>query len=220
MTLARVHDPLRKWLVKRLGDAGGPRADDVDAELDSIISGVNAIEDGTTRIANVSYCIHRDFSTTNSAGGGPDVLHTFTLPANSLATNNDYLDVWYAGAFAANDRDKFVQAQFDGTSYEAGGALDIDGATGWVLTARIARISATSVLVAHRITMNALFADSASAVNTFNLSGVAFTRNSGAFACANLTSNAVVMRVRSVVGAGAAAADVFQNQSIINLCQQ
>lgn len=197
-------------IIRQLGDTGGPPSDRVSQELDNIIAWAK----------DAPRNIKRDFSTVNSAGVGPDVLHTFTLPAGSLATNGDYLNVWYAGAFAANDRDKFVQAQFDGTSYEAGGVLDIDGATGWIIDVRIARISATSVLVSHNITMNALFADSTNAVNTFGLSGLSFTRNSGAFAVANLNSTGVVMRVRSVVAAGAAAADVFQNMSIIELCQQ
>jgi hypothetical protein len=41
MSLTRVHDPLSLALVRRLGDAGGPRADQIAAELDSIIAGVN-----------------------------------------------------------------------------------------------------------------------------------------------------------------------------------
>jgi hypothetical protein len=36
---------------------------------------------------------------------------------------------------------------------------------------------------------------------------------------ANLSSNAITMRVRSVVAAGAVAGDVFQNLSIIEIVQ-
>lgn len=210
MSLTRVHDPLSLALVRRLGDAGGPRADQVAAELDSLIAWARSSP----------RCIHRDITTVNSAGVGPDVLHTFSLPANSLQTNGDYLSVWYAGAFSSgNDRNKAVQAQFDGTSYENDGGEDLDNSTGWVMNVRIVRITATSVRTSHLVLDNLLVIDSAAAATSLGFGGFAITRNS-TFATADLNANAVTMRVRSVVGAGAAAADVFQNLSIIELTQQ
>lgn len=211
MSLARIHNPLRKWLVKRLGDAGGPRADDVDAELDNLIAWAK----------DAPRCIHTDVSKVDSSGAGPDVLHTFSLPAGSLATNNDYLNVWYAGAFSVSNRDKFVQAQFDGTSYENGGGFDFDSSTGWILFNRIIRIDSTHVRITHMLMANLLSINSANAPSSLNIGGFAITRNNASIAVANLNSNAITMRVRSVVSSGVpAAADVFQNLSIIELRQQ
>jgi len=210
LSLAREHDPLGNVIIRKIGDAGGPRSDWVADELDNLIAWARSSP----------RCIHRDTSTVNSAGAGPDVLHTFDLPANSLQTDGDYLTVWYAGAFAAVNRDKAVQAQFDGTSYENGGGLDIDGSTGWMLCSRIIRISATSVRTSHLLLDNVLYITAANVASSFNIGAQVITRNS-TFAVANLNSNAITMRVRSVVSSGVpAAADVFQNLSIIELTQQ
>jgi hypothetical protein len=84
---------------------------------------------------------------------------------------------------------------------------------------RIIRTSATTVRIAHLLLVNQMFSDGANAFTSFNLGANLVTRNT-ALTVANLNSNAITMRVRSVVGAGAAAADVFQNQSIIELRQQ
>ncbi len=221
MSLARAFSDLGQLIIRQLGDTGGPRTDRVSAEFDNIIAGVNDIEDGTVRISNVSYCIHRDTAKTDSVGAGPDVLHTFSLPANSLATDGDYLDVFYAGSFATANRDRFVQAQFDGTSYENGGGFDFDAGTGWMLFNRIIRLSATTVRVSHTLMANLLTINSANTASSQNIGGFAITRNTASITVANLGSNAITMRVRSVVSSGVpAAADVFQNLSIIELCQQ
>jgi hypothetical protein len=169
-------------------------------------------------LAGVPQNIEVNTSTVNSAGVGPDVLHTFSLPANSLATNGDYLSLWYAGGFAAVNRDKWVQAQFDGTSYEGGGVFDFDLNTGWAMAARITRTDATHVTVSHILMQNLLEITAANVATSLNAGGAIISRDSN-FAVANLNSNAITMRVRSVVAAGAAAGDVFQNLSIIELCQ-
>jgi len=198
-------------IIRQLGDAGGPVSNRVEAELDNLVAWVRAMPRN----------IWRDVSVVNSSGVGPDVLHTFTLPANSLETNGDYLTVWYGGKFAINDRDKSVQAQFDGQDYEAPGVTDIDTGTGWVIAARIARLSSTSVRVSNFTLENALGIDSTGTLPTsYGTGGNMFCRNNDLTGIANLNSNTVVMRVRSVVAAGAAAADVVQNMSIIELTQQ
>lgn len=209
MSLARVHDPLSLALVRRLGDAGGPRADHVAAELDNLIAWARTSP----------RCIKRDTATAGNTGVGLDTLHTFSLPANSLQTDGDYLNVWYGGTFTANDNDKRINAAFGGTGYEAGGALDFDGAIGWTINARIIRLSSTSVRVSHIYVVNQIFADSANAVNTFTASGFVVSRNTDITGLADLNSNATTMAVSAGSAAGAAN-DVKQNLSIIELCQQ
>ncbi len=210
MSLARVHNPLGNTIIRQLGDAGGPRSDWVADEINNLIAWVRSSPRN----------IRRDFSVVNSAGVGPDVLHTFTLPANSLETDGDYLTVWYGGNFAANVRNKAVQAQFDGQDYQGAGVTDIQGAIGWVVAARIARLSSTSVRVSSFLLENAMGITTAGVAGSFGTGSNMFCRSNDLAGVANLNSNAVVMRVRSVVSAGAAAADVVQNMSIIELTQQ
>lgn len=209
MSLARTTTQLASVIVTKLGDSGGTLRRDVESELDNVIAWAKSSP----------RCIHRNTATTNSSGVGPDVLHTFSLPANSLQTDGDYLSVWYAGGFAGVNRDKFVQAQFDNQDYEPGGVFDFDGSTGWLINTRIIRTSVTAVRISHLWLANLLSINSANAASSQNIGGFTITRN-GSLTVANLNSNAITMRVRSVVAAGAAAADVFQNLSIIELTQQ
>jgi hypothetical protein len=157
-------------------------------------------------------------TTVNSVGVGPDVLHSFSLPADSLRTNGDYLAVWYGGNFAANARPKSVQAQFDGQDYEAAGPVDIQAAVGWAMVVRIARLTATTVQISHFLLENAMGITAAGVAGSFGTGSNIFTRSTG-LTVANLSSNAITMRVRSVVAAGAVAGDVFQNLSIIEIVQ-
>ena len=210
MGLARVVSVLGQVIVRNIGDSGGTLRRDVESELDSLIAWAKLSP----------RCIQRDTSTVNSAGVGPDVLHTYSLPANSLQTDGDYLSVWYGGNFAANDRNKAVNAQFDGQTYEGAGIQDIDSAVGWVLAVRIIRLSSTSVRVSHFLLENALAVDSPGTATSYGTGGQMFCRSNDLAGVANLNSNAITMRVRSVVEAGAAAADVVQNLSIIELTQQ
>jgi len=210
MSLARTTNPMASSIVRIIGDSGGALTRDVASEIDNLIAWVRSSPRN----------IKRDFSVVNSAGVGPDVLHTFTLPANSLETNGDYLTVWYGGTFAANVRNKAVQAQFDGQNYEAAGVTDIQGAVGWAMAVRIARLSSTSVRVSDTLFENAMGITTAAVAGSFGTGSNMFSRSTDLAGVANLNSNTVVMRVRSVVAAGAAAGDVVQNMSIIELTQQ
>ena len=210
MSLARVVTTLGQVIIRKLGDTGGPRTDQVGAELDNLIAWAKLSP----------RCIRRDTSAVGNVGLGLDVLHTFSLPANSLQTDGDYLKVIYGGTFAANDNDKRVRAAFGGTDYETTGAtLDIDGAIGWRISAVIIRLSSTSVRVNSVLSFNTLFGDSAAAMNTFGASGGTFVRSNDITGLANLNSNATTME-----GKGETAVnvnnDVIQNLSIIELVQQ
>src|SRR5262245_46965128 len=96
--------------------------------------GFNTAQDGLVRVSRdgviVSYINpteptfpYVDNSTVNNSGAGPDTLHTFSLPANSLRNDKDYIDLWYAGGSVNNANTKFVNARFGGNIYEGIGAL-------------------------------------------------------------------------------------------------
>ena len=66
MSLARTTSQLAQVIIHQIGDTGGTLRRDVESELDNLVAW-----------SKVSpRCIQRDFSTVNSAGVGPDVLHT------------------------------------------------------------------------------------------------------------------------------------------------
>jgi len=170
-------------------------------------------------LSGVAQSIEVNTTLINSSGVGPDVLHTFTLPANTLANDEDYIEVWYGGGFAAVNRDKAVQAQFAGVTYENSGVFDFDGSTGWLLGGRIVRTDSTHVQTSHMLVENLVQVTSGNVASSQSVGGSWLCRNSVPFVVPDLNANASVMRVRSVVAAGAAANDVFQNLSIIKVVQ-
>jgi hypothetical protein len=212
-TLERVHDGLGPLIIRKLGDVGGPRSDRVEDELDSIISFINDLVDGTGVIANVPRCIHRDTDAIGNVGAGLDSLHTFDLPAGSLATDGDYLRVRYAGTFATNDNDKRIQISVDGQAVRNTTALDFDLGE-WVEDITYIRLTSTTI----RATLS-------EKLGFLNLLGGA-AGGSGFHAgisiditVSNLDSNDVTLLVEAE-SSGAASDDIVQNLSIIELTQQ
>lgn len=207
MALARVFTNLGSLIIKKLRDTGGPPSDRVSQELDNIIAWAKLSP----------RCIHRNTSTVGNVGVGLDTLHTFSLPAGSLAVNGDYLNVWYGGDFATNDNDKRLTFSFGGTGYEDTGARDLDVNVGWTFMARIIRLSSTSVLVSHLLCANLMGVTGADVLVGFATGAYSFARNTPITGLADLGANATTMLVQ---GEATANDDVFQNLSIIELTQQ
>src|SRR5262245_66413973 len=108
MSLTRVFTGvtgLGQVIIKRIGDVGGPPASRVSSELDNIIAWA---KDSPRRVGF-------NFSTVGNVGTGLDTLHTFTLPANSLATNNDELECRFGGCYANNTNATRSVFSVDGT---------------------------------------------------------------------------------------------------------
>ena len=210
MSLIRTNSPLNKLIIRNIGDVGGPRSDLVDAELNNIIAWARL----SPRVIQV------DTSIVNSTGAGPDTLHTFSLPANSLATNGDFVEVEYSFLFAANDNDKGIRATFGGTEYARRGlgATDIDGIVGGIIRATIVRLSATSAHASSVMVANAMFADSLNVfTGTSANGGITIGSSVAITGLADLAANATTMTGQSL---GVAAADVSQRLSVIKLFQQ
>jgi hypothetical protein len=183
--------------------------------------------DGTTDIllkANgqiVGYprTIEVNTATTNSSGAGPDTLHSFSLPANSLANDEDFLEVEYAFIFAGNDNNKGIGATFGGTEYARRGlaSTDLDGTVGGVIKSKIVRLSTTSVIVSSMMVANVMFGDSANVfTGTGGNGGIVFGSTVAITGLPDLTANATTMTGQSL---GVAAADVIQRLSVIKLTQ-
>ena len=170
-------------------------------------------------IAGVAKNIESRCDLVSSSGTGPDVLHSYTLKAGSLKSDNDFLDIWYAGGFGVNDVDKAVQLQIDGTDYSAPAVHDIDSDLGWLYVVKIIRDDATHVSIALSESETGFLVDSGNIV-TGSTGSLFAVRHLNSFAISNMDTTDIVLRVRSVVAAGAAAGDVYQSQSIINLVRK
>ena len=106
---------------------------------------------GTGRIIIPGYAFALDVTSNvvGNVGAGVDALNSFTIPADTLANNLDFLEFAYGGTFATNDNDKRIQVAIDGQLIYDSGLFDIDGVGGaanWSITGDIVRISATSVV--------------------------------------------------------------------------
>lgn len=170
-------------------------------------------------IIGIAKTIHFNTITVGNVGAGLDSLHSFSLPAGSLAADGDYVKAEYSGIFAQNDNQKRVAVSFGGTSYIDTGGRDVDGNVadaGWVATGTIIRLSSTSVKV--RGTIIAQFFDitSADVASGNTIGGYTFVFNRSITGLSNLNSNAITMLVQ---GEATANNDVVQNLSLIEVTQ-
>lgn len=205
MSLVRSHSPLRKLIIRILGDVGGPRIDDVDDELNTIFAWAK----------DAPRCLVRDFPSTpvGNVNAGPDTLHTFTLPSGSLATNGDWLRVRYAGLFAGDNDTKTIVVQFDGQTVS--NLAEAQAPVAWTYDIIYGRVSATSVRYSSAISWGRLRFPNAGALTDEGL----FTAEQGVITVANLNSNGVILLLQGG-DAGSETNDVQYSQAVIELCQQ
>lgn len=105
----------------------------------SLRAGLNT---GTT-VAKVGGTIHEDFTPVSNSSTTETDLMTFSLPANTMGTDNDYLEVVAWGETTAAVSNKTIKMYFGSTVIFNTTALAF-GATAWRLEARIIRGSSTT----------------------------------------------------------------------------
>jgi len=181
---------------------------------------VNAKGTGRVVIKGYPYTLTVDTTTVGNTGTGPDNLHSYSLPAGSLASNGDYVIAEYSGGWANNDDNKSVNARIGGQTYTEFSNSDIDSPNqGWVIRARLTRLSSTSVRVSYMLMTQLVGIDSANAVNTLTNGFYAIAACKDITGLSDLNSNATTLLV---VGSSAAAVanNVTQKLSIIELVQR
>lgn len=136
MSLARLFTPLGDLVIRKIGDTGGAPSSRVASELDNIIAWAKI----SPRI------IATNFGTAGSVGAAETDLMTFSVPANSLATNNDFLRISARGLDANNGNNKTVRIYYAGANM--GADIATIGAAGtnqtWGYDAVIARTGAAT----------------------------------------------------------------------------
>jgi len=105
----------------------------------SLRAGLNT---GTT-VARVGGTIHENLTPVSNSSTTETNLMTFSLPANTMGTDNDYLEVVAWGETTAAVSNKTIKMYFGSTVIFNTTALAF-GATAWRLEARIVRGSSTS----------------------------------------------------------------------------
>lgn len=105
------------------------------------VGGSMAIQAGSSsgQIARVGGVIKTGSTTTGNIGTGEDNLESYSVPANSLATDGDALTGTYAGSFATSVNSKRLRLKFGGTTIFDSGALAITTAASWSLEFEIVR---------------------------------------------------------------------------------
>lgn len=88
--------------------------------------------------ARASGRINVNTTAVGNVGAGEDNLIVYTVPANTLLTNSDFLDFEFFGTFAANANNKRIKAYFGATVIFDSGAQAQNGGS-WKITGKIIR---------------------------------------------------------------------------------
>lgn len=150
-----------------------------------------------------------DVSVVGNVTTGLDQLHSFTLPANTLANNGDALWVRYGGVFANNDNDKRIRTEFDGVATHDSGLFDVDSGS-WMydfLYTRVDPLTIKSPLIVH---WNGGTRDGAGTA----IGNYLFAGNFVGIAVSNLSTTNTVIRL---MAEGTATDDIVQGYSFITL---
>lgn len=173
---------------------------------------------GTGRLFLPGYPFTIEINTTlvNAAGGGIQNLHSYTVPANTLQANGDYLEVWHSGTFAADADSKGLGMNIAGTNTINTGTIDIGNAAGWSMHTRVIRLTSTSIRTLTTITAGFASVTEANTANGGTVGGVIYSESDD-LAVSDLASNTFNIIAQSV---STNANDVTQNLSIIQVVQR
>jgi len=97
----------------------------------------------STTYAKVGGVIDVNTTSTGNVGTGEDDLITFSVPANTLATNGDRIQFQMAGTFAANANNKTIKIKYGGTTLLDTTALAINGGS-WSAEGVVVRTGAAT----------------------------------------------------------------------------
>lgn len=167
------------------------------------------------QIVGIPKNIENNISIVGNVGAGLDVLHTFSLNANSLFSDKDTVSVLYNGSFATNNNTKRIQVEFDSQVIFNSGARDIDIGYAWTIYLDYIRLTSTTVRASGFALLGLVISGTDGALDTGN-SRWFYQAILSAVTVANLNSNAVALRV---LAEGTANDDIQCHRSRIDLCQ-
>lgn len=141
----------------------------------------------STNTFNTGGTLAVDTTQTGNVGAGEDTLQTYSVPANTLASNGDYIAFRLAGTFATTANNKRLRVKYGGTTIYDSTALAIVATSSWVVSGTVTRTGAATqkcelVLNSSSSTLpaTAAYVTAAEALNgpvTFVVTGEATTDN-------------------------------------------
>ena len=153
---------------------------------------------------------YSDITIVGNVGAGIQTLHSFNLPAGTLANNGHWIRCTYSGTFATNDNDKRIQILFDGQIVEDFGNFDFDTGV-WKVYIDYVRITSTTVRVGYMgMYGTPLVIDDSAIVG--GTQDVIYLPRNALITVSNLNLLPVIL---SVTGSATANDDITQNQSLI-----
>lgn len=178
---------------------------------------LNIIAKGTGRVVILGYPYTLNVSTSvlGNVGAGLDNLHSYSVPAGSLASNGDYLEVSFGGSFATNDADKRVVVSFGGQTAFDSGLRDLDTGT-WRITLTIVRVSSTTARISGSSALGLIVQGVDGALDTGN-SRYYFASFNALVTVSDMGANALTLLVQ---GEATNNDDVTQNTSVVKLVQR
>jgi len=197
------------------GDDDGVISVQSDLMTISIVGGTPITINALGQILGVERNINIDVSVVGNVLTGLDNLHTFSLLANRLANNNDYVKCKYGGTFAVNDNDKRIRLSIDAQTAFDSGLKDIDFSQWWG-EITYTRLSATTVRANGFMAMGQIIVLTNGSIDTANSTYDYRAINVPSITVANLNSNPVTLLVQAE---GTASNDIVQNYSGQWLCQ-
>ena len=195
-----------------VGDDDGTISMDADVMSIGVVGGTLLQIRSNGQIVGFARRINIDNSVVGNVGGGLDPLHSFTVPANTLAATNDEISFEGGGPIANNANTKRVAFSFDGQITVDSGLRTVTSAgasIGWKIFGTVIRLTATTVRINATICLGFAGVDSANTPNGFGAGGVMQTKTFD-LTVANLTTNPVIMLFQAEATANN---DVQQNLS-------
>lgn len=159
--------------------------------IDTANSSVLAYVGGTLNVTNTSQ---------GNVGTGEDTLKLYTISANTINTDKQYIEVECWGTYAANGNNKTVKLKFGSTNIYDTGAIAANGGSWYVKGTIIRTGSATQIAVAHFSSSNSsVVAGSQTSSPTETLSGTVNVSCTG-----EATSNNDVVQLGMIIKWGPA----------------
>lgn len=188
--------------------------EDDDAFILAILKKDAQAKSGSMNTVGFVRSIEVNITSIGNAGAGLDPLHSFTLPAGSLAKNGDYLKVRYSGVFNGAAGNRRIRTSFGGVVVQDT-TISMNGGLWWDYDTTYVRTSSTSVLASTVGCWGDIVRDSAGVLSG---NGFPFAFNIPVPGLANLNTTDQVLLVEGE-SAGAVNDDIVQNLSIIELVQ-
>lgn len=111
---------------------------------------------GSTATAEVGAAIYSDFTAVSNTITAEEDLMGYSLLANTLVVNNDYIELKGWGTFAVNTNNKRLRLKFGGATIYDSGAIAANAGS-WLITATIARTGpSTQQAIVSVLSSNAL----------------------------------------------------------------